>query len=514
MAAFDALLHLLIAQGADSLALSEGAVPALTKAGEQTPLSMPPLARETLARFVADLPSAGEQQRYVLDGKGVRAAFDITVEGDGRIVFRLSRDGGQAPSGASPARTAAVMATSAAGALGRGGAAVVGENAGIAPIERSASTDGDATTANVVAGSPAADFGALGDGADVARIEQLVEHALSTDATDLLVSSGTEARLKIGGELRTIPDSSCDAASILTYLALDEDQSARALAGHTVDIAREVPGGRIRANVFRHRNGLAASIRPVRRVRSLAELGLPADLKALVRFHDGLVLMVGPAGSGKSSTLAALIAHLTENRACHVITVEDPIEFEYEHGRSMIHQREVGAHVGSFAEGLWAALRESPDVILLGEMRDPATMAAALTAAETGHLVLSTLHSGNAAMAIDRIIDSFPPHQQAQVRLQLSTVLRAVVTQVLLPARTPGKLVPAIEKMLVTHAIAHAIRDGRGHQLGTQIQTGREEGMVSLELSLADLVRRRVITTETAMVAAREPELLRKLLGS
>jgi twitching motility protein PilT len=224
------------------------------------------------------------------------------------------------------------------------------------------------------------------------------------------------------------------------------------------------------------------------------------------------VLFVGPSGAGKSSTLAALLDHLNRTRSRHVVTIEDPIEFEYVPQRCLVHQREVGRDVESFAAGLRAALRESPDVILVGEMRDSETFAAALTAAETGHLVFSTLHSGSASMAIDRIIDSFPPHQQSQVRSQLAGVLRTIVTQVLLPAVEPGQLVPAIERMIVTHAIAHKIRDGRGHQIGDEIQTGRADGMTSLESSLADLVRRSRISLATARGAARNTDLLRQLL--
>src|SRR5262249_53516261 len=234
---------------------------------------------------------------------------------------------------------------------------------------------------------------------------------------------------------------------------------------------------------------------------SLAELGLPKDLESLTDLSDGLVLLVGPSGTGKSTTLAALLEHLNQTRSRHVVTIEDPVEFEYVSNRCLVHQREVGRDVESFAAGLRAALRESPDVILVGEMRDSETFAAALTAAETGHLVFSTLHSGSAPMAIDRIIDSFPPHQQAQVRGQLASVLRAIVTQLLLPGAEPGRLVPAIERMHLTHAIAHKIRDGRGHQIGDAIHTGRADGMVSLEASPADLVRRGQITPATASAA-------------
>jgi len=227
---------------------------------------------------------------------------------------------------------------------------------------------------------------------------------------------------------------------------------------------------------------------------------------------DGLVLLNGPAGSGKSTTLAALVSEINRTRATHVITLEDPIEYLHTPQRSLIHQREVGSHVESFSSGLRAALRESPDVILVGEMRDLETISLALTAAETGHLVLSTLHSGTGAMAIDRIIDVFPDAQQAQVRIQLASVLRAVVTQRLLPAQEPGERVPAVEVLRASYAIAAQIRERKTHQLATQIQLGQDEGMIPLERSLVELVRTGRITRETALAAARSPEELQRWL--
>jgi len=276
----------------------------------------------------------------------------------------------------------------------------------------------------------------------------------------------------------------------------------------------ESGGYRFRVNLHRQRGRLAAALRALpREIPTLSRLNLPPALAKLVQVTRGLVLVCGPTGSGKSSTLAALLGEINRTRAAHILTIEDPVEYEYESRRCLIHQREVGRDVESFAAGLRAALRESPDVILVGEMRDRDTFAAAMTAAETGHLVFSTLHSGNAAMAIDRIVDSFPPHQQGQVRAQLANVLRAIVTQLLLPATEPGRLVPAIERMLVTHAVAHKIREGRGHQVTDLILTGRADGMVSLETSLADLVRRGQITLATARAAARNPDILREMLA-
>jgi twitching motility protein PilT len=226
----------------------------------------------------------------------------------------------------------------------------------------------------------------------------------------------------------------------------------------------------------------------------------------------GMVLVVGITGSGKSTTLAALVELVNRTRARHVITLEDPIEFVYQPQRCLIHQREVGAHVESFAAGLRAALRESPDIILVGEMRDRETVALALTAAETGHLVLSTLHSGSAPMAIDRIVDIFPEHQQAQIRLQVAGSLRAVITQRLLEGVRPGTRYPAIEILMVNYAVGALIREGKTHQLATQIQTGRDDGMVALDTSLLDLLRAGFISRDVALAATRDPvEFQRRL---
>ncbi len=461
MAGVDALLNLLVAQGAETLSLVSGEIPVLVKGGDRRDLSMPPLKEMLFQRFVEEVQESAGGGTYRLDGKDGGVEFTVAVEPGASMEFRR----------ADPATAAAPPG----------------------PLPASSGP-----------GPTHAGRGALAP---------LVERALQAEAIDLFVSTAGDARMRIERDLESLPGTGCTAEQILELTGLDAGQRERLESHGSVDLSVEFGSGRVRANVFQHQDGLAAVLRPIqRRIRTIAELGLPADLRALSEYPDGLVLMVGPTGSGKSSTLAALIDHLNRTKARHIVTIEDPIEFQYEHDRCLVHQRELGRHVESFAAGLRAALREGPDVILLGEMRDPETIAAALTAAETGHLVLSTLHAGSAAMALDRIIDAFPSHQQAQVRWQLANVLRAIVTQMLLPGMQPGRLVPAVEKMVVTHAVSANIRDGRGHQIGSQIQTGREEGMISLELSLADLVRRGEISHETGIGAARNPDLLRDLL--
>lgn len=496
MAAIDGLLGILIGQGADALTLTEGQAPRLTRAGEPKPLSMPPLLPELLGRFIEEVRAAGDGTTYLHDAKGVRTAFVVEIEGTRELRFRRADALGAAPAApdaAAPGRDEpAAPASPATGAVAT---AAPGEPAAAAPRRVYAQPrPGIAPT----------------DGA----IADLIRRALDADATDLFVSTSSDARMRVGMELREIPGSRLDESTLLELVALDDAHHARLEKHGSVDLGLHFGDVKLRVNLFRHLGGLAAAVRPLRRVRTLAELGLPSDLEKLTEPIDGLVLLVGPTGSGKSSTIAALLDHVNHTRSKHILTIEDPVEYEYASGSCLVHQREVGRDVESFAAGLRAALRESPDVILVGEMRDRETFAAAMTAAETGHLVFSTLHSGNAAMAIDRIVDSFPPHQQTQVRAQLANVLRAIVTQLLLPAAQPGSLVPATERMFVTHAIAHKIREGRGHQISDLILTGRAEGMVSLEASLADLVRQNRITLATARAAARNPDVMREMLGA
>jgi len=312
--------------------------------------------------------------------------------------------------------------------------------------------------------------------------------------------------------IHTVPDAGAPSSDDIRGLLPDDATAAAFERDGSVDFATgwDFPDGprRIRVNLFRHLDGVAAALRPIRtRIPHLDELGLPADLLELTGFSGGLVLVVGTSGSGKTTTLAALIDHINRTSQRHIITIEDPVEYRHRDIRCLIHQREVGAGLPGFANGLRDALRENPDVILLGELRDLDTIAAALTAAETGHLVFATLHSGGATAAVNRLVDVFPGHQQAHVRAQLALSLRAVLAQRLLPARAGG-LIPAIEKLLVTPAVANAIREGRDHFMRDSMVTGVADGMFTLDHSLANLVRNRLITRETALRHARDPEAI------
>jgi twitching motility protein PilT len=350
---------------------------------------------------------------------------------------------------------------------------------------------------------------------DPGALASVLAHATHERASDILLSHGSNARLRVAGEITELPGHAIDEATLRAFVAPVLSPRAQHELHHagSADLALRVRTDgrpqRYRANLFLQQSGLAMVLRPVRAdPPTLDVLNLPDELAELATLPSGLVLMTGTAGSGKSTTLVALIEHINRSAPKHVITLEDPIEYEYKHRRALVHQRQLGVHVSSFSEGLRAALRESPDVILVGEMRDHETMAAALTAAETGHLVLSTLHAADAAMALDRVIDSFPEHQQTQVRYQLAGVLRAVVTQRLLPSRVLPQRVPAIELLRVNVAVATKIREGRGHQILSEIQKGRADGMLSFEVTLAALVRRGLLAAEMAMAHSSNPQLM------
>ena len=310
-----------------------------------------------------------------------------------------------------------------------------------------------------------------------------VGKAVTAGASDIVFSEGRCARVRFGAGFLSIAGQLVSREELLALLGdswndrrrtqLDEQGSA--------DLAVELPlnGGhmRFRANVFQQFDGLAAAWRPIwDEIPKLASLNLPAELENILQIEQGLVLVTGPTGSGKSTTVAALLDRLNQNSYHHIVTLEDPIEYRFNDACSLAHQREIGTHLQSFSMGLRAALREAPSAIFVGEMRDLETISAALTAAETGHLVVSTLHSGSCIQAIDRMIDVFPEHQQQQVRVQLSDVLRAVVSQRLLPRRNSPVRVPACEILMVNYAVSNLIRERRTHQLKTQLQTGQTYG--------------------------------------
>ena len=334
------------------------------------------------------------------------------------------------------------------------------------------------------------------------EINSLIGFAREQGASDIHLSAGPDpVVLRVNGRLgRVQTDLGAEQVSALLLGLLDGRQRQRCEDGGDVDFALETPDGkRQRVNLFHSQGCLAATIRLLNdTIPELEALGLPPVLRTLAEKPRGLVLVTGPTGSGKSTTLAAMIDHINHTRAEHVITVEDPVEYLYRQDRCLIHQREVGRDVEDFASALRSALREDPDIILVGEMRDYETISAALTAAETGHLVLSTLHTTGAAQTIDRIIDGCPGGSQNQVRTQLAGVLAGVVTQCLIPRADASGRVAATEILTGTDAVLNLIRENKCHQLGTSMQSGMQFGMHTLNADLARLVGQGTISRENA----------------
>ncbi|MEW6524787.1 MAG: type IV pilus twitching motility protein PilT [Bacillota bacterium] len=330
------------------------------------------------------------------------------------------------------------------------------------------------------------------------HMQALLGVAVERRASDLHLTVGAPPVLRVHGEMVRLEGAELrpeDTAALAAEVLPDKLRSRFDEAGE-VDFAFGLEGlGRFRCNVFRQRGKVALAVRVLsEKVPDLATLGLPPVVAELAFKPDGLVLVTGRTGSGKSTTLAAMVELINQKRSGHIITLEDPIEYFHRHGQCIVNQREIGADSDSFAAALRAALREDPDVILVGELRDVETMAIALTAAETGHLVLSTLHTISAPGAIDRLVDAFPPHQQAQVRTQLALVLQGVVAQRLLARSDRAGRVAACEVLVATTAVRNLIREGKSHQLVSAIQTGARYGMVSLEASLKELVERDVMS--------------------
>ena len=516
MAAIDSLLKLMEAQGADALVITAGEVPTLRRAGAPVKLSMPSIPAELASTFVgevisnekpADIPGEDPRTGSYISEDGKRFSFEVSLRSSGhKLILRTGGDtnGNGTGSGREEAPRSA---------LANGSPTYMDTPVPPAPTERPVEVFEKPQSAIAHERSPE-------DGAPDPLLLSVIGDAVARGASDVFLSTEEGIRIRVSGEIELVRGFVVTEALIRELVASELTDERRDIFRTTgsVDLGLDLSFGgdavRLRVNLFQQHRGLTAVLRPIRKqIPTLRQLNLPDTLHELCEYQNGLVLMTGPAGSGKSTTLAALVEHLNGTAARHIITLEDPIEYEYTNRSSLIHQREVGRHVESFGVGLRAALRESPDVILVGEMRDLPTIEAALTAAETGHLVLSTLHTGSAPAAIDRVVDTFPGHQQPQVRMQLASALRAVVTQLLLPSRTPPDRVPAIEKMVVTEAVACQIRDGRNHQIISLIQAGRDEGMISLERSLASLVISNRITRKTAVRHARDGDSLRKLVG-
>ena len=473
MAAIGSLLGIVDLRKADGLVLATGEVPALLVGDTLHPLAMPPLTASVLESMLAELLPPEEQGMLAASGKldgshaaGSLGTFALRVRiADARTTVTLRRRTGDDP---------------------------------VVTTARQASDDRD-------------------DGVGGA----VLDHAMARHASDVLFSPGLRPRLRVDGiwidaDATAVATADIDRAFVRRLSdarrrLLDETGSVDLAFGRSDAAGMEV---RFRVSLFRQHTGVAAALRPLwTALESLDDLNLPATLLPMVGVSHGLVLVTGATGSGKSTTLAALLEWLNGARACHIVTLEDPIEYVFRPRRAVIHQREIGTHVDSFASGLRAALRGSPDVILVGEMRDRETIRLALTAAETGHLVMSTLHSGTATMAVDRIVDAFDEAEKLDVRQQVAGALRYVIAQQLVTA-PDGRRIPVLELLTVTHAVAAQIREGRTHLLGAQMELEAGERMVTMERALAELVRIGRIDRQVALEATQRPDEVRRLLAA
>jgi twitching motility protein PilT len=350
------------------------------------------------------------------------------------------------------------------------------------------------------------------------HIDELLAHSLRMRGSDLHLTAGAPPTVRVDGVLRAIEGYANlygDVIERLVFPALNERKLAAFEDELELDTSYSIPGkGRFRMNVFRQRGAVGAVLRTIPfDIPEFSSLHMPAIIETFACLPRGLVLVTGPTGSGKSSTLAALLDIINRTRAVHIITCEDPIEFLHSHKKAIVNQREVGEDTRTFAAALKRALREDPDVIMVGEMRDLETIQMALTAAETGHLVFATLHTQSAPQTVDRIVDVFPPDQQGQIRVMLATTLQAVVTQQLLPSADGHGRAAAVEVLIATPAVRNLIREGKGYQLANQMQAGAKYGMVTMDQNLAELVQMKRITFETALERAANPDDLRSLLG-
>src|SRR6184192_4183671 len=348
-------------------------------------------------------------------------------------------------------------------------------------------------------------------------IDDLLEQMVTRNASDLHLSVGAPPAMRVRGHMERLtgyPALAAEDTQHLLYRIMSSEQQKNLEIKRQIDMSHSIPGlARFRVNIYFQREALGAAFRLIpEELKTLEELGLPSTLREFADKPRGLVVVTGPTGSGKTTTLAALIDEVNRTRAEHILTIEDPIEFIHRHKRCIVNQREIGPDATTFAEALRAALRQDPDVILLGEMRDLETIGTALTAAETGHLVFATLHTQSAPGTIDRVIDAFPAAQQDQIRIQLAATLEGVVTQALLPTADGTGRVAALEILYPDDAVRNLIRQAKVEQVYSVMQTGTAKGMQTMEQSLAELTLRGVITVDTALARSSRPDQLLGLL--
>ena len=478
MKAIDSLLKILVQQGGTELRLASDRQPQMFKGDIELPLTIPALSADRIRALLDDLwtsheAALREQGNLSLAYSSVELgsfALHLVQHNESMLEVRFRRDGS-------------------------------GARDELARHERCEEVHVGPTVSNV-------DRALTLPGA---FLDMLVR-AAAQGASDIHLSPQRAPIVRINGSLQVFEGApGFDVAALL-----GEPERLDPVRGGSVDRAFDVPAvGRLRVNIYASEEGLCAAIRILRKeAPALADLHLPPQIERLIDLPHGLVVACGPTGCGKSSTLAALVQHALRARPQVLITLEDPIEYVIRpaHTAGLVRQREVGTHIRDFAGGLRDALREDPDILLVGEMRDPETISLALTAAETGHLVFATLHSRTAPSAVERIIDTYAPERQRQIRVQLADALRAVISQRLVPTADGTARVPAVELLRVTHGVANLIREGRTAQIVNALQGGANEGMVVLERSLADLVRAGRIRRETALAVANDSATLSEYL--
>ena len=528
MAGVDGILGIMIQQNADELRMGTDVAPRMYQAGVQKRLSLPETPDDTLRHLLGAILSPEREERLRKDG---RVELPYTIEGGPTVEVMITRRspdtsraspfdvvflrGGKRPAAVVPAAPLPQSAIPTPLAM----PAPTSVTAAAATVPRdppSVSSPDDLARPR----APAFDLAppptsiALTPASDLAR---LLAHAASLRASDLHLGEGDPPCVRVDGALRTIGEAPLTGLADLLGPVLPVGGLDALRAGRSLDVAVDVPGvGRARVSVYRSLGGLVAAVRLLPPAPpSLADLRLPVTIEDLAALPHGLVIVCGPTGSGKSTTLAALAVETLRKRAAMLVTLEDPIEhlLPRHEGMGMVRQRQVGSDVRDFPTGLRDALRGDPDVILIGEMRDPESISLALTAAETGHLVLTSLHSRSAPSAIERIVDSYPAERQEQVRVQLADALRAVVSQRLVPRARGGGRAVAMEVLRSTSGVASLVREGKTSQLASAIQAGRAHGMVTLERSLADLVRAGTITREAASAVANDVDALASYVG-
>jgi len=347
------------------------------------------------------------------------------------------------------------------------------------------------------------------------EMHKLLKAVMECDASDLHITSGAPPIVRIDGNLKPLnfPPITPEDSIRMIYSLLNDSQKAKFESNLELDLSLDIKDvGRFRVNVHKQRGAVEAAFRSVtNKIRTIKQLGLPSIVEDLARKEQGLILVTGPTGSGKTTTLAAMINQINNERHCVIITIEDPIEYIHMHKKSIIKQREVLADTRSFADALKHVLRQDPDVICIGEMRDLETISTALTAAETGHLVLATIHTPDAAQTVDRIVDVFPPFQQQQIRFQFASTLEGIIAQQLLPVSSGNGRVVAVEILIANIAVRKIIRSQKTEQIETILQTGSELGMISMDKSLKDLYEKGIISYDEAISSTKYPQSFNQL---